>query len=72
MLLEVLLGGRNNLDSNELETTFLEARDYVAHETTLRGKLVGLLVNTCLALAGRHVYLDAIRLDSNETILELA
>ena len=42
MLLEVLLGGGDHLDGDELEAALLEAGDDVADEATLGERLVSL------------------------------
>ena len=65
MLLEVLLGGSDELDGGELEATVLEARDDGADESTLFYHQLLLYHDGSLQLT----YLDAIRLDSNEATI---
>ena len=60
MLLEVLLGGGDHLQGNELVTTLLETLDDVANEATL-------LILASFKTAVGYTHLDAIWLDSNET-----
>ena len=72
VLLEVLLAGSAELDGSELEAAVLEAGDDGANEATLGTQLV----RCYSAIAGHFVcrrpwcciYLDAIRLDSNEAV----
>ena len=63
VLLEVSLGGGDELDGNELEATGLEARDDGANQATLQ-VIVSLQAQN--VLWWEETNLDAIRLDSNE------
>jgi hypothetical protein len=66
VLLEVLLGGGDELDGGELEAAALEAGDDGADEAALG-------IVSYVPKDGRHLaYLDAIRLDRNEATYTLA
>jgi hypothetical protein len=62
VLLKVLLGGGDELDGRELEAAVLEAGDNGADETALR-----MSVRCIRFLSVQLAYLNAIRLDSDET-----
>jgi hypothetical protein len=59
VLLEVLLGGGDHLQGNELVAALLESLNDIADEATL-------LLLAMLSAWWEQTYLDAIRLDGNE------
>jgi hypothetical protein len=61
MLLEVLLGGRDDLESDELEATLLESGDDITDKATLAQL-------ACCSIAMYLSYLNTVGLDSNEAV----
>jgi hypothetical protein len=72
VLLEVLLGGGDELDGRKLEAAVLEARDDGANEATLCGvsRALGaggsIALGTAMETARGGTHLDAVGLDGNE------